>query len=596
MSLIVNSNLAAATVTYNGVQFGGADATYKSLPPFYALNGVYRYDESNRAVIAVDYTLQVSCVFFEASEAAMATNMAAIRKALSEAGGKLTIAGVGLGFNTSGGGIITADTMNGPKPRRPMLNAIAGQLAWELGWTVEFSLSECGGSTADPLAFLAFNFKTTWQNDFEGLCARTISGHVVIPQFRDPLAPSLVAHVADEARNSVIIAVPPNFKRVVNVWEESMDKSRLNFTVADEQIGGDFLPPGITEADGEFDFGSADQKGGLSTGIASLSMSMTTAPDQPRNLAGQIFLAAALSKQSEIITGMANAVTAAAAEVPPRTIPAGSIVPVNFRISNGKFSRARETRCSIAWMVTQTLSSLLNATGIWTPVGGAYSPNDYTLWKASMASLWGNRGFSGIGSVASEATIIDLCDNVTSKTIGVVGSSPNSPTPGSLPSLTCPDIPDDGGWLYFSMTPHLLRRDKQTQHKKAASYLPNIGGIFGNEEVGAIEIEAPTYSQSASDEHVTEYHGYPETQLAVQFVGLRFKHMPFFPGVKTVGGLAARHLDTVQQSPRVVFDAFNCPVYLAKAVVYYSVSGYVSKLKVIGSPTSASVPTVPQDL
>src|SRR5437879_2937595 len=120
MSTIVNTDLSAFTVIYNNVQFGGSDAPYKSLPPQYLLTGNFRWDESHRSIIGVDYRLKLSCVFFESSESAMSVNMAAIRRKLSQPGAKLQIVGLGLGFSINAdpllNGVIVADADNGPRP------------------------------------------------------------------------------------------------------------------------------------------------------------------------------------------------------------------------------------------------------------------------------------------------------------------------------------------------------------------------------------------------------------------------------------------------------------------------------------------------
>lgn len=578
MATIVNTNLAGFTVTYNTVQFGGADSTYKSEPPMYGFSGRNRYDESGRAVIGVEYRLEVRCLFFETSEVLMAANMRSIRQLLAAPGALLKIEGLGTGFGSIAAGGTDFDIGNGPRPMGVQCVPI-GQLCWELSWAVEFFVSECASGGGDALAWMAFNFNTTWRNDFEGLTQRIITGHLIIPQFRNSAAPKTVLHVAEETRGSIIIDVPPNFARLENLWRESDDKQRLDFSIIDEQIGGDFLPAGITEGDGACGFSAGDGKGGFADGLVTLSMSLKTAPNQPRNLAGQIFLAAALSKQGEMSAALSAGAT---------------IIPLKINIVAGKFRRARQTDCMMAWHITSCLNSMLSGVGIWTPV----SPNDYTLWKASMTSLWGNRGFSGIGSVASEAVIIDLCDNVTTKTIGVVGSSPNSPAAASPPSLTCPEISEDGGWLQFDLEVRVLRKDEQTQHRRAASYVPTVGAISGSDPLlgTTVALGGPTYSQSASEQHVTEYHGFPETYIGLKFKGLRFKNKPYTPEIVSIAGMATRPVKQDPGTPKWAFDVFGCPVWFVSGWRIYSVPGYVSESEVMGSKTSCSSPTVPTEL
>jgi len=153
MAAIANTALAGMTVRYghptnaaDGVQFGGNDAPHSSLPPMFKLRGEFVYDDSGRTVIAVRYTLTVSCWFYEDTEAGMAANMREVRRLLSIPGRQLKIEGMGSGFTT------IVDIDNGPKPLGIDLNNI-GNLAWECIWTVQFTVTECAGNgSQNPFA------------------------------------------------------------------------------------------------------------------------------------------------------------------------------------------------------------------------------------------------------------------------------------------------------------------------------------------------------------------------------------------------------------------------------------------------------------
>lgn len=602
MPAIVNSNLAGFTVNYNGVQFGGADAavlvsgvTFRATPPMYALRGVHRWDESGRSVMGVDYTLQLRCIIFSDTEANEAANMRALRGLLSVPGKVLKIQGLGMGIGvqtltlgTPAGGVF--DLGNGPHPGPPEFTPI-GNLAWELSWSVQFFISECVTVNTDQLAFAAFNFTTTWRNDFEGLTQRTISGHVQIPQYRNPNAPKTVLHVAEELRGNTVnasnqtvprltISVPPNFQRTENTWRESNDKSRLDFTVVDEQIEGDALPPGITAADGSFNFSTGDAKGGMAAGRATLSMSIKTAPNVHRAYAAKLFFCAAISKQLQL-SAMQNG---------KATV---TVVPMSLSIAHGQFARARETQFQMTWTITKDLASILAASSIWTPVSELLSnqqfglpTQDYTTWKASMDALWGNRGTSGIGSSTSEAVIIDLCDNVTYKTIGEVGSPPNDLTASTLPSLACPTIPDNGGWYYWNLSPQIYRRDQHSLHRKAVLYQPSVVTISDPLSSTRSPLGSPEIGGSESDRHAIEYHGQPEVLVGMSFVGYRFKHMPFLPRIKSVGGFTAYEVSTTGGDVKKVFDALGCPLYCVRGTRVYRVVGDIRSIKAVFGPTS----------
>ena len=606
---VVHSNLAGFTVNYNGIQFGGVDASYNSLPPMYSLRARPRWDRSGRTIELVDVELAVSAVFFATGEAAMGSSMRSVRLALLTPGKTLVLSGLGSGFDTIANppGANPGDTIdlnNGPKPTHLEMNSL-GQLAWEIKWGCTFSILPCVGSGGGTgaLSFTSFNFTTSWRNDFEGYTARIIQGSVSIPSVPLSASPKTVLHIADETRGSIIIDVPTNFKRVENSWSESEDKRTLNFSIVDQQLEGDPYPAGITEANGSFNFvsGGSVEKASMSQALGTLTMTLKTAYNQPRNLAGRIFIAAALSKQADIQTALNNAHAAQ-----PSSVPEGSIIPVSFQISNGRYDGARITQASISWLLTQTFNTLLSACGIFDsvrldnltpPLAGGY-----TEWKATMSQAWNNRGVTGYTESVNEANIIDLCSNTSSKTIGIVGSSPNSPGNLTAQSLTCPDVPANGGWLHFDLDIRVHREDPSSLHATASSYLPSIGQVAydyqdqptsGNGT--AVQIGGPTYSPSGSDNHITEYHGNPRFYIGLTFAGLRYKNVAFMPEIASVNGMVVRLVKQDGGTPKQVMDSFGCPIWSVSGYRIYSVPGYIDKIKPVSSLTAADT-SIPLDL
>lgn len=600
MSAIVNTNLSGFTVEYNGVQFGGADSNYLSFPPQYRFVAEEIWDSSHRAVTSIRCILNLSCVFYHTSEASMGVNMRAIRAALTQPGKLLKLSGLGGGFDWINPAVLNSlgdakDIGGGPNPLPVQMNPI-GQLCWELIWGIQFELSTCNFNP-DALLFTSFNFSTTWRNDFEGMSSRVIQGRVTIPFMRNMTNTKIVLHVAEETRGDILIKVPPNFKRIESVWHESDDKRSLEFTIVDQQLEGDPYPAGITQADGAFSLNTGSKKGNaMNEAIATLSCVFKTAPNQPKNLAGQIFIAMLIAKQAEIQTAMT-----ALHNANPTTVPEGQILPLAFSIQNGKFDSARVTQASIAWYLLQDFNSILSASKVFDPIPGV--AQDYSTWKTSMNALWGNRGTSLIGSKVDEAVIIDLCSNVSSMTIGDTGDNPYSPTQAVVSSLTCPSVPNNGGWLHFNLEIEVLRDEQSSRHVKAVQYVPTLGTVAyaydqqphtGNGT--AVKIGGAEYSQSSSDQDVTEYHGYPLFLIGLRFSGVRFKHTPYVPEIKSVGGFLVRPYGKQQVgTPKHVLDSFGCPVWSVSGYRVYSVPGYVSQIKPVSSLTAADV-SIPLEL
>jgi hypothetical protein len=569
MASIVNTNLAGSTITYNGVQFGGADAAFKSVPPEYSVQGSMVYDEAGRAVTGVEYTLTVRTKFYESSEDALSTNADAVKSRLSTPGKELKIEGIGVGFGT-----IRNDLKYGPQPVSCEWQPL-GQLMWELIWTVRFFVSECGSANAPALAWMAWNYDTTWQNDFEGTTARTISGYVEIAGKRNPANPKMITAVADQCRDNIQIITPPYFKRTNNVWKEDFSKRRIDFVVVDEQLPGDSFPPGITQAGGHCDFSSVGP--GFAKSTVNIGLSLKVAPGVAPGVAGTMIINAMIAKMNAM----------------QRRNPRGTVIPRGFSLRNRKYDESRITEGQASFEMTQCLSAMLNAAGIWEPL----TDGNYQQWRTSVEKLWGNRGVSNLGTRLTDDVILDICDNVTQKTWGSSEVTRPFVDDKTKFSFACPEIPPDGGWIGYDVQARLLRKDKQSLHRKALSYVPSPIPAQSDSAGNPVTLATadPGYTQSATDEHVTEHHGYPETYVLMQFKGLRAKWIPTVPNITSVQGKKVVLQNSHTTAPKIAFDIFECPAYFVQAWKLYVIKGPVDTLKVQGSKTSCAKSTVISD-
>ncbi len=575
MPAIVLDNLSLATIHYNGVQFGGGDSEYQSTPPTYRFQGQYVYDDSGRTIKWVLYTLQVDCIFNETNELDMANNMLAIRQKLSEPGKQLKILGLGTAFDTidapgvASVGRRTTDVNFGPKPIS--FNAISlGRVAWQCTWVVQFTVSECL-SIGNQLFFAAFNFDTTWENDFEGLCTRTISGYAEIATRRTGLGGRFPDHIADELRNQIEIVCPGAMRRVRNVWRENSAHNRLDFVVTDEALPGDYLPQGITRADGSISYDSAGP--GFAQASITYTMNLVTAPDKPRALGGTTFMAAALSKYGQLLKGN----------------PKGTVIPMSLSLNVGKFDRARYTNGSMTFALTKCLTEMLNGAGLWQPFDKEpNSPGSHILWRASIEHLWKNRGINELYGLVDDAVVVDLCAAGTHVSIG------NSPSKIPLtlenPQFTfqCPDIPPDGGWIAYDLQIKVHRVDNQSQHRFALAYIPSaVSAVIA---AGASALGSPEFSQSQAQQHPTEYHGLPTWLVLLEYKMLRFKHTPEAPILVSIGGLPVTFKEQQREGPKIAFDILTCPAYYLSGWKLYTFSGNLSLVKKTGSKTSCAEP------
>lgn len=568
MAAIVNQALAGATVTYNGVQFGGGDSDFDSFPPRYQFRGQFIYDDSNRAVKGVEYTLNVSTIFFGSSPGSFESTVDQLREKLSATGKELKIEGLGTGFGT-----VSYDLDWGPRPISFDWQPL-GNLAWEVVWSIRFFVVECASPNASPTMFAAFNFDTTWTNDFEGITQRTISGSAEIAPRRTGTGGKTPLAVAEELRAQIAIAVPVGFRRASNVWRESADKKRIEFVVVDEQFPGDYFPDGVTRVSGSTDFDSEGP--GFAKARLSMSMTLRTAPALPRTLGGQIFLAAALGRIDAMNSTLMQ--------------HGGMAIPRRLVLRVGKFDDARETQGYMSWEVTKCLHHMLNASKLWEPV----VPGNYTSWRASVEGLWGNRGLSGIRSNAQDGVIIDLCDQVTNVAIG--DSSWQAPITQENPNFSfgCPEFPPDGGWMEYDFRIRIVRKDKQFWHKLATSYIPQQGQALDNNNTsGQNPIGGPAFT---GGQEVVEHNGHPSTYIAIQFRALRIRNKPVMPELVSVAGLPVHMVEQEQEGPRLAFDLLACPVWFIRGYRIYRVDGYVSSITATGRKDSCVDPSVLENL
>ena len=443
----IKDSTVTDTVKYNGVTFGGANVfgSTNMYEPRVTLSGKMVYDDANRSVIGVQYTLTVQTVVFGSDEAETTAVIKSLRDRLSTPGKTLELDGLGLGFATD-----PTDITWGPKPITFDTRSVGSNIAIELIWSIEFTVNHCASTSGNPNQWMAFNYTTDWGYDFEGQGTRTISGYIQVAQTRKG---DVAKHVADAVRDRLNVVVPVGFRRDSFTFNENASKDRISFSIRDVQLDAEAFPVDITEASGTSSV-SAQGIAGV-TGNAVLTMAVTTAPGVPRNRAGQVFFPAAMKKQLELnrdIRGRDGK---------------GQALPVSMTLSHELWTR--RSNFQMVWALTGCAFDALAKGGVWVPV----ADGNYDRWKASMDRLWVNRGTTDLGTVASEDIIVNLCVSTNDATIGKRGT-----IPGAVQKLSwrysCPEVPEDASWLFYDFRLRVLRQDHRTLHRKAKEFIPAV--------------------------------------------------------------------------------------------------------------------------
>lgn len=590
------SGLSGASVTYNSILFGKSnhpieDYDLNLTPPQFQLKGRYRYDKSDREILGTDYTLLVSCQVYDDDIATLKKITKYIRSKLEHPRKQLWIQGFGLGFD-----YVHADLSWGPKPRECSFTPL-GTNAYSLSWGVDFFVSSCtkmynqteGGNEGEVFdsgkILMSLSFESTWQNDFEGVPKRIISGSVEIPVYIDPRNSNRMKYTVDYVKDNLGIYLPPGFRRVTNVWKRNSSFDQIDFTVVDEFLPGTSPPEGCIHADADVTFRS--QGVGLNKGAVTLNMNLRVSPSYPASLAGLIFLQAAQTKyQNMLAASNANS---------------SVIVPTSLFIRNGKYDNARETQASMTWEVTNTISSMmLQAAGIWEPV----TENSYDKWKTSISNLWGNRGAlvgpdgRGVTESTDDSVVISVCDKLYYKEIGKLSYEGSNTQQKLNFGFSCPVIPPDGGWIGHQLKLRVLTDARSTWHEVLKEVQSNNYPSYPsqpkskntsseNQEIYDYELGGSTGNKVDISTPSTyyEYKGKPVQYVALQFMGLRMTHNPEVPTVESIGGYQAIEYTSHIEPPHVVFET-PCPIYFVRGYRIYRLGGKISKVNLPGNKTS----------
>jgi len=550
----------AGTISYNGFTFGGDGST----PPSYSLSGEPVYDEAGRAVTHVKYSLEVTAIVHADSESSAADRMRDVRERLSRPGRALQILDVGLGDTTVAHGENQPDVVWGAKPRVVALTPIGGVLAWQLHWQCEFNVSEPNVASVSRNGggdnWLALNYQMSYAVDSRGFTTRTARGYVQIVCVRRPNGDPSARRTADAARDRLKIAVPHGFRRTQSRWTESKDKSRLEFVVVDEQLRTDAFPPGIVDADVQY---QVENQGVSNTQlVARLSGSMETAAHVPKSTAALQLLAIAQDKLFKLACSGGGRL----------------VVPTRISISHKLFTR--RTSLKVEMRSIGPLTDLLAAGGIWDPVPGT----DYRRWRASVERLWGNRGTAELKSNPDDAAIIDLIDNLTDEaTIGSGSAARLRPTSGGrLPTLA-PPVTAAASWLDYQVRIRAHRRENVSIHTLSREVRPASPGQQSAAGVGS------PFSLSGRDQtgRVRETHGEPIQQILLEGTAIRLQYPPTIPILRQVGSRTVTERDRVQQLQQAP-NVCGMPAYLVRWSILYDVDGYVRRPEPPPNPTATS--------
>lgn len=531
------------TIRYNGVTFGPIVKT--------DIVGEFVYDDAERMVKYVKYVLHVHTIVYSSSVANMNTTMDAVQDALSEPGRELVLQDIGfdIALSTAIGGS-RQDIVWGAKPR--VLQWVTlGHVAAEVTWVVEFNVSRCASpGTLSGNPFLSFNWGVTYAINEEGLTTRTITGSCEVPATRGPNGSRMVLFNVDAKWDRILVRVPFGFRRVNNTRTINAAKNRIDFTVADQQLAGEPFPAGLVNADLDYDFSNVNSQSFLQW-VATLSGSLTVAPNQPPSLAAEWFFRILATKVAAIKTKTNN------------------IFPMRCRVGHKPFTRT--SRFSVTYMVTVSLPEILSTSGLWAPVPGT----DYGTWAMSMSDVWSNRGNAKLRMNPIDDRLIDACVSFPQATIGTEGSQVELQQ-GSYNNTLFANPTQTNSWIAYSndvtgVAEHNAVLHRYAQYITGNSYIP----------------------------HTLQYQGAVDLYVIMHGWAKRLGYKPEVPALTSVGGSATQFLAESIDIPDAPLGwLLGTPLYFGKWSRLYRLSRNPSGVNLLFAqkrPSEDAGPTAPSD-
>lgn len=384
------------------------------------------YDQAGRTVVynVLSITLAAKIYLGESitiggatydltNAASIETVMALIRSELTKPALPLVYTDMGMGalsVNVPGGTM--KDVAWGPKPQILALQHLAGANAISLQWSCEVATVLCGDAVFENQP-LEFNYSVTYNLDRSGYTTRSVDGFVRIPLTRRFGADRRLTTSADDWRAKITPALLSGFRRVYGPFVLSPDRTRLDFSIRDEEMGPGALPEGVVDADISHTMVNASQPLGFSRWLMTFDASIEMSRDWPPESAWDAFyelLRKRLDYTKNQLTGFAAVRTPAARENVPRKC---FILPMQLRCTERGITGKPSTQFTFVYSVISSFETILKNSALWQPLDTSWD-----RWSASLAgTAFHSRGSARLKYNPADDAIVDLCLSQGVKTI-----------------------------------------------------------------------------------------------------------------------------------------------------------------------------------
>lgn len=436
---------ANGEISYNSVVFPVETETLE-------IRGTPHYDQAGRTVAYVVYMLRLRAIFSNSS-GTTDTQLDGIRDSLLRPGGAFQYGSKGFGalqINVTG----IRDVLWGPRPTMFSWKPIGSNRAVEIEWGVEVAIPQCSTSARYRFALMEVNYRLGFSIDRSGLTTRTYSGYLTIPETRDSVGSRTLSDSADGYRDSVNPFVPEGFTRVSQDYQLNEAKTRLDFTIVDQE-NPSTLQPGVISCQASHTISSAENN--LSRWHGTIEATYELSQAYPRAAALQLFFALVQDRLDSISTfGLDQGGSRTKALITSLQMREPDIFGRNV----ASFSVQYNFPCS--------RTTLMRASGLWTQVTSA----NENVWRNSVAlQIFGNRGGSQMRFNLYGDAIVDLCGDQSQVGDPTLSVSIRPPFPEYNDVIILKPIDPDQSWLKYKNVIYVEAEERTLEHKPLASTL-----------------------------------------------------------------------------------------------------------------------------
>jgi hypothetical protein len=548
---------AVGSVTYNGFTFP-APLTAKV-----TANAIY--DEADRTIIQIDYTLVIEAAIFpddapqSTAGAEIGENLDDIRSRLQKSGQGLTFTSQGFGSFAINGSSTVKDINFGPKPRVLVWEPIGTNRAVRIVWTCETSIPECTDSVPKYANTLSsFTYDARWSITESGLTRRSITGTLTIPAQLS--GADGISDTADKYRYKLRAFKPPlGFHREQD-YSLSRDKRTLEFVLVDTEIPSDnpFFP-GTIKADINHEINSSLSDGGFRIWNCTISGSVEVKPTARKSLAWQAFLHVVKDRMERATRARHGTDT---------PLETGKTLVTYISLADQVYGRTLSF--TVRYWLYSNPNTLAMGSGIFSPVHGT----SWSTWRGSISEVVDIRGNAKMNHLAHNDVIINLCtgDPISASTEqGVVRAAPTQAE--EILSAVCPSPSES--WLKFKNDFLIVENTEVIQHKKLGQS-KSRNEVRDPPSASSSSDASPqlpfSQSRDTSSDYAYQLRGPGTYTLRMFGYAYRLGYPIGVPIITRIGNKVPLIKDKQFKTKKLVHTS-NCTLYFASWVIDYYLDG-----------------------